>query len=154
VSHIRPGTLGGSVPVNELIIAYGAFINRAQDEFLTRARALGLDVSGLTPLSMRAWTQIFFAAPHSRSFQDWQRAGGRAREFGGFTALTLAHRLIAQGRASDLNEALRHPDLVGPPGSRQRGFDIVQRGLLSAAEAEMIGEALGTNRIPVTSNPR
>jgi hypothetical protein len=148
-SHIVRGILGGKVPMNELIIAYGAVINRAQDEFLRQARGRGLDVDVLTTQSMRAWTQMFFQGPSSRSFGEWVSRGRVGRQFGGFTALTLAQKLVREGRATNLNDVLMQPELRGDAGDRERGYDIAQRGLLSGAEAEMIGETLGTNRIPV-----
>lgn len=127
---------GGSawIPRNEIIVAFGAAINRAQDIFYREAHNLGLDTSRLSQRARRAWTMIFFNNPTI----------GRSTAPGGVSILMQAKNLIEQNPALDLNTALLHEDLKGlsvPRNQEQRylGIDIVQRGLITAAESNVLG---------------
>jgi hypothetical protein len=127
------------VPKNELIVAYGATIRQARDVFLREAKARHFDLGSLSPRALRAWTMVFFAAPGGRSF------GEREGRIGGTTVLTHLQTLIRQGRASDLNDILTNRQLVR--------YQIVKRGRVSAAEAEMVDKinTMGNNPMHTTN---
>jgi hypothetical protein len=120
------------VPPNELLVAYGVTIRAARETFLREATERGLDTSNLSPRALRAWTMAFFAAPGGRPF------GSQEPGIGGVTAMTHLQRLMDAGQANGLNDILTNPQI--------RRYQIVQRGLVTAGEAELVsGLVTGNN---------
>jgi hypothetical protein len=137
------------VPMRELVVATGVALSLARETFLREA---GVDPSDLTPFALRAWTMIFFAAPGGLSFREYRNAirmpGTLASTvLGGITILTRAQELIRDNPALDLSTVLLHEELKGMSAprtqkEREKGYDIVQRGLISAGEAEILDRTL------------
>lgn len=139
VNHRGRPRLAATLPRDEVIVAYGAvlarrealFERRVAEVFGDRADAL---LSGLGRRARRAWIQIAFAGPNGRAFDP---AARHAEGFGARTALEALRHEIAAGRARGLDDVLHN--------ERLRGYLSVRRGVVTAAEAELL-EAAGVAR--------
>jgi hypothetical protein len=127
------------VPRNEQLVAYGLVIRRARETFMRRARdvmASRPDVLAQLhhlPIEvLRVWTQIAFGASGGAPFVRGRNVGGR---FGVRTALEILLRAIEEGRAKGFEDVLNLPEL--------QEFDVVRRGLVTAAESTLLAHALG-----------
>ena len=108
------------IPQNRMMEAYNAVLNRRFDVFKGEAKKNGYkqaDIDGLTPAARRVWTVTFFSLPGQGSKLLGQFAGGKERK--------------------DLNSILTD--------EKAHEMHSVMRGLVNAAEAELLDKHLAKN---------
>ena len=100
---IRPAML----PKKELIMAYGAWLNRTRDKFYETAKEFGFskkDVDKLTPEARRFWMALHFAGPGGLPYNKFEARGRPARLLGARTILSQMKQRIEKGKANSLND--------------------------------------------------
>ena len=94
------------VPGNELLIAYDAALQRAEEVFLRELRAAGFDPALISERAHRLGVMTAFAAEGGNPYQNRYNDSPPARGFGVRTLTTWMRSRVDRGEASGFNDVV------------------------------------------------